>query len=98
MIEISGPEPVENITSYDELLARNVNAPESLKLALKEAEENRRFEIGLYWQRSGYFWLFVAAAFTGYFFLAISENDEAFDLKTGRLLLAWSGLVERQDN
>jgi hypothetical protein len=34
--------------------------------ALKEARENRKFEIELYWKRAGYFWLFIAAAFGGY--------------------------------
>ncbi len=37
--------------------------------ALKEALDNRKFEIELYWKRAAYFWTFIAAAFAGYFVL-----------------------------
>jgi hypothetical protein len=34
--------------------------------ALKEAQENRKFEIELYWKRAAYFWVFIGATFGGY--------------------------------
>jgi hypothetical protein len=34
--------------------------------AYKNAEEIRRFEIGLYWTRSAYFWAFIGATMAGY--------------------------------
>ncbi|HYJ44904.1 MAG: hypothetical protein ABWY66_02615 [Xanthobacteraceae bacterium] len=37
--------------------------------ALKQALENRKFEIELYWKRATYFWAFIAAAFAAYFVL-----------------------------
>jgi hypothetical protein len=40
--------------------------PEQKALALKYAAEIRKFEIGLLWQRSLFFWGFLAAAFTAY--------------------------------
>jgi hypothetical protein len=43
------------------------STPTSIRrAALEEARENRRFEIDLYWRRTAYFWVFIAAAFWGY--------------------------------
>ena len=39
---------------------------ESLKKAFDVAHENRKLEIGLFWQRSLFFWGFVASALVGY--------------------------------
>ncbi len=39
---------------------------ESLKKAFEVAHENRKLEIGLFWQRSLFFWGFVASALVGY--------------------------------
>jgi hypothetical protein len=44
--------------------------PDSLRQrALREALDNRKFEIDLYWKRAAYFWTFIAAAFAAYFVL-----------------------------
>jgi hypothetical protein len=42
--------------------------------AMKQALDNRKFEIELYWKRAAYFWAFIAAAFTGYFLLQKESN------------------------
>lgn len=40
---------------------------EKLEEALKIALDTRKFEIGLYWKRTGYFVLFIGAVFIGYY-------------------------------
>lgn len=49
-----------------------------LSTALKEAQENRRFEIGNYWKRAGYFWAFVTVIYTAFYnvFLNIYEKEK----------------------
>lgn len=47
---------------------------ELTKAALEKALENRKFEIGLYWQRAAYFWALIGVAFAGYFAI-LSAND-----------------------
>lgn len=42
--------------------------------AWKEALDNRKFEIELYWKRAAYFWTFIAAAFAGFFVLQDSSD------------------------
>lgn len=39
------------------------------KAALKQAWKNRDFEIQMYWRRATYFWAFIAATFTAYYFV-----------------------------
>ena len=53
----------------------NGSNPNSLRReAMKQALDNRKFEIELYWKRAGYFWAFIAAAFTGFFLLQQKNN------------------------
>ena len=40
---------------------------EKLEKALEIALDTRKFEIGLYWKRTGYFVLFIGAVFIGYY-------------------------------
>jgi hypothetical protein len=40
--------------------------PDQKKLILQYAAESRRFEIERFWQRSIFFWGFVAASFVAY--------------------------------
>jgi hypothetical protein len=52
------------------------DSPNSLRReALKQALDNRKFEIELYWKRAAYFWAFIAATFTGYFLLQKEPNN-----------------------
>ena len=45
-----------------------------LKAAFKKAWELRSFEIDKFWQRSAYFWGFIALIFTGYGYCTTSES------------------------
>ncbi len=49
--------------------------------ALDLALDIRKFEIGLYWQRTAYFWALIAAAFAGFFAVLSAEHmtDKAFN-------------------
>jgi hypothetical protein len=63
------------------------------RAALKEARENRKLEIDLYWKRAAYFWAFIAAAFAGYFLLPKTLEDQTVSYVTACLgfifSLAW---------
>lgn len=55
------------------------STPTSMRhAALAEARENRKFEIGLYWTRAAYFWVFIAVAFGGYSVLQKEHHATAF--------------------
>ena len=54
---------------YDVAFA-GAKSKEALALAL----DTRKFEIGLYWQRTAYFWALIAAAFAGYFAVLSAEH------------------------
>jgi hypothetical protein len=86
-------ERLEGSEAYFGLFAGESGAPSGkrLTLALKEAQDNRRFEIGLYWQRSNYFFLFVGGAFAGFF--GLETSDRAGDLQEPRILVGALGLV-----
>ncbi|GHV81438.1 hypothetical protein AGMMS49944_32290 [Spirochaetia bacterium] len=61
----------ENVDSYEEYrkpytdVTGNIN--EKLRPALEKALDIRKFEIGLYWKRAGYFWIFISAVFVAYY-------------------------------
>lgn len=57
------------------------------KKALEYALDIRKFEIELYWKRTNYFWVLIAAAFAGYF--VIADKGEHFLL----LVIACLGFV-----
>ncbi len=42
--------------------------------AYKEAAENRRFEIQMYWHRAAYFWAFIVSIYTAFFFISANAN------------------------
>ena len=44
------------------------------KEALEKALDIRKFEIELYWKRTAYFWAFIVANYTAYFFI-LAQND-----------------------
>jgi hypothetical protein len=44
-----------------------------LKAAFTQVSDIRKFEIELYWKRSGYFWALIAVAFAGYFAILSSQ-------------------------
>jgi len=47
--------------------------------ALEIALDTRKFEIGMYWQRTTFYWTLIAAAFTGYVaVLALDFKDASF--------------------
>lgn len=51
---------------------------EKLEKALEIALDTRKFEIELYWKRTGYFVLFIGAIFVGYYkVLSISETSDS---------------------
>ncbi len=62
----------------------------TVEAALMRAQENRTFEIELYWKKAAYFWAFIGAAFAGY--IAVQSRDPvgATDLS---VILACLGLV-----
>ena len=49
---------------------------EKLEEAFKIALDTRKFEIELYWKRTGYFVLFIGAVFVGYYTNYGSNKDE----------------------
>jgi ABC-type bacteriocin/lantibiotic exporter with double-glycine peptidase domain len=64
----------ENINSYEEYIKPyrdhkdlGDTDTEIIKDALKNALDIRKFEIGLYWKRTGYFWVFISAVFVAYY-------------------------------
>lgn len=59
-----------------------------LEKIFDQAADIRKFEIGLFWQRSLFFWGFIAAAFVAYAELA--KNDGDADL---RLVVAGFGII-----
>jgi hypothetical protein len=69
-----------NDTDYDEKFKFSGNPPFMLrdykkqKAALKQAWQNRDFEIDLFWRRSAYFWGFIALIFGAYFGVITSDN------------------------
>ena len=48
------------------------------KKALEIAHATRKFEIELYWKRALYYWAFVAATFSGYFLILISDQKSTW--------------------
>ena len=40
---------------------------EKLKAAYRHANDNRKFEIEMFWKRSAYYWTMITVAFAGYF-------------------------------
>lgn len=62
---------------FDVFIARRIQHPpnlQALQKAFDVAHENRKLEIGLFWQRSLFFWGFVASALVGYA-TAYEKND-----------------------
>jgi hypothetical protein len=59
---------------YDGKFETKEAESKKLKAAFDQVSDIRKFEIELYWKRSGYFWAFIAFAFAGYFAILSSEN------------------------
>jgi len=74
------------LESYRESFNSSV-AERALQLAL----ENRKFEIGLYWQRAAYFWALIAATFAGY--LAVLSSDKNEEKYFYAFVLSCIGLI-----
>jgi uncharacterized membrane protein len=66
---------------------------EKAKKALEIALDNRKFEIGLYWQRAAYFWALIAAAFAGYFAVLSAESTHLHDKEYLAYILSCIGLI-----
>ena len=67
---------------------------EKLEEAFKIALETRKFEIELYWKRTGYFVLFTSAVFVGYYrTLGISETHNREEKWLLLLLLSFLGFL-----
>lgn len=77
---------ITNRTEYNNEFSGK-KAEEALDLAL----DIRKFEIGLYWQRTAYFWALIAAAFAGYFAVLSAEKVEHREFNA--FALACIGLV-----
>lgn len=60
------------------------------KAAVETALDIRKFEIEMYWKRASYFWLFMAAAFSGYWIAEGNGGNIRYSLC---LLLASVGIV-----
>ena len=66
---------------------------EKLEEALKIALDTRKFEIGLYWKRTGYFVIFIGAVFVGYYTILSSDKIEKEQQEWLLLLLAALGYL-----
>ena len=66
---------------------------EKAKKALEIALDNRKFEIGLYWQRAAYFWALIAAAFAGYIGVLSAEPTHLHDKEYLAYILSCIGLI-----
>jgi len=65
---------INNEKEYNKQFEDNFLFKKKLKSALEKAHDIRKFEIELYWKRATYFWVFIAAVFTGYFTLLKSDQ------------------------
>lgn len=68
---------------YLELFPENLNNQNerSRFTALKEAQEIRKFEIDLYWRRTGFFWAFITIIYTALFAILckyVENNNYSF--------------------
>lgn len=66
---------------------------EEKKKILEYASDVRKFEIGLFWQRSLFFWGFIGAAFVGYgVLITISDKDFALAISCFGMIcsIAWT--------
>ncbi len=72
---------------FRSLLDKSAVTPDQKKLILQMAAEMRKFEIGLLWQRSLFFWGFIGSAFIAY---AAYDKSGTDDL---RALIASFGIV-----
>lgn len=60
---------------------------EKLEEAFKIALDTRKFEINLYWKRTGYFVLFISAVFVGYYKMIQTIERGPFDVQKELLFL-----------
>ena len=44
---------------------------------LEIANDTRKFEIGVFWKRAGFFWLFIVSAFVGYSYFFNKDHQKA---------------------
>lgn len=63
---------------------------EKLEEAFKIALDTRKFEIELYWKRTGYFVLFIGAVFVGYYKMLQSIDNGSNDIQKELLFLFFS--------
>lgn len=78
----------ERLNKYNENVFGEVSPKKKkVRKALDRAHEIRKFEIGLYWQRSLIFWGFILSFFTAYFLLFRSLHDETFSDGTSAYLI-----------
>jgi hypothetical protein len=65
---------------YNKLFEVSADKPGDTKTrqerALDYALDIRKFEIGLYWKRAGYFWTFIAAALAGFIVVQRDGGDQ----------------------
>jgi hypothetical protein len=100
----------KEITNYEKRLGINHDIKRQ-KAAFNKAWELRSFEIDKFWQRSIYFWGFIAIIFTGYVYCITSKSSDVvkamyFDLYIillgGIFSVAWllviCGSKQWQDN
>lgn len=66
---------------------------EKMKIALNEAHEIRRFEIELFWKRAAFFWAFILASYTAYFFILYNEDKSQVSCKIKDCLLCATSFI-----
>lgn len=68
----------EKYFDTDEYFKRVFENKNYKKKALDFAQDTRKFEIELFWQRGSYYWVFIAASFTAYFAMLSQFIKEDF--------------------
>lgn len=85
-LKVSPEKTTTTITVYDaagsiissKIIEKETTKSKFSEAAYKEASENRRFEVQMYWHRAAYFWAFIVSIYTAFFFIsANSVNADA---------------------
>lgn len=90
----------QNPSSYDPQpkvisnYADFISGYESIDEAIKMVNDNRKFEIELYWKRAVYFWTFIGVTFAGYFAVMGAKSDtSSVELDKLQFILNCIGIV-----
>lgn len=100
-LKVSPEKTTTTITVYDatgSIISSRTIEKETTKgrfseAAYKEAAENRRFEIQMYWHRAAYFWAFIVSIYTAFFFISGKDGEGVSHSHLIRLGLAFLGFL-----